>query len=122
MDLLIIDVKHHDRKLHRKWTSVSNELPLKNLATAIQAGGKVLVRIPVIPGVNNQLDDAVAFCELLKPIGVTELQLLPFHQFGERKYELLGWDYAMAGIPALHDEDLVEFQQAFRHNGIDAFI
>jgi len=122
VDLLIIDVKHHDRKLHRKWTTVSNELPLKNLATAIQAGGKVLVRIPVIPGVNNQLDDAVAFCELLKPIGVTELQLLPFHQFGERKYELLGWDYAMAGVPALHDEDLVEFQQAFRNNGIDAFI
>jgi pyruvate formate lyase activating enzyme len=101
---------------------VSNELPLKNLATAIQAGGKVLVRIPVIPGVNNQLEDAVAFCELLTPIGVTQLQLLPFHQFGERKYELLGWDYAMAGVPALHDEDLVEYQQTFRDNGIDAFI
>jgi pyruvate formate lyase activating enzyme len=122
VDLLIIDVKHHDRRLHKKWTTASNELPLKNLATAIEAGGKVLVRIPVIPGVNNQLHDAVAFCELLTPIGVTELQLLPFHQFGERKYELLGWDYAMAGVPALHDEDLVEFQQTFRSNGIDAFI
>jgi len=122
VDLLIIDVKHHNRKLHRKWTTVSNELPLKNLATAIKAGGKVLVRIPVIPGVNNSLDDAVAFCALLTPIGVTQVQLLPFHQFGERKYELLGWDYAMAGVPALHDEDLAELQQAFRHNGIDAFI
>lgn len=122
VDLLIIDVKHHDRKLHKEWTTVSNELPLKNLATAIKAGGQVLVRIPVIPGVNNSIQDAEAFCALLTPIGVTEVQLLPFHQFGERKYELLGWDYTMAGVPALHDEDLVEYQQAFRDNGINAFV
>ena len=122
VDLLIIDVKHHDRELHKEWTTVSNELPLANLATAIRAGGRVLVRIPVIPGVNDSIHDAEAFCALLTPIGVTELQLLPFHQFGERKYELLGWQYKMAGVPALHDEDLVDYQQAFRDNGINAYI
>jgi pyruvate formate lyase activating enzyme len=122
VDLLIIDVKHHDRALHREWTTVSNKLPLNNLATAIKAGGRVLVRIPVIPGVNNSIHDAEAFCGLLTPIGVTELQLLPFHQLGETKYGLLGWDYTMAGVPALHEDDLVDYQQAFRDNGINAYI
>lgn len=121
VDLAIIDVKHHDRLLHEKWTQVSNELPLRNLATAIAAGGEVLVRIPVIPGVNDQLEDAVAFCDLLKPIGVKEVQLLPFHQFGERKYELLDWDYQLAGVPALHEEDLTDYRQTFHDNGINAF-
>ncbi len=119
-DLLIIDVKHHDRRLHQQWTTVSNELPLRNLATAIEAGGPVLVRIPVIPGVNDSLDDAAAFAGLLGPLGVREVQLLPFHQFGERKYELLGWEYRMDGVPALHDEDLADFQRVLCEQGVRA--
>lgn len=119
--LLIIDVKHHDPKLHKEWTKVSNELPLQNLQTAIDAGGEVLVRIPVIPGVNNSLEDAAAFARLLVPMGVKRLQLLPFHQFGERKYELLGWDYKMDGVPPLHEEDLEDFRQVLIDGGIDAF-
>jgi pyruvate formate lyase activating enzyme len=121
VDLLIIDVKHHSRKSHKQWTSVSNELPLRNLATAVQAGGPILVRIPVIPGANSTIEDAASFARLLAPIGVTEVQLLPFHQFGERKYELLGWDYQMDGVPALHEEDLVEYQQAFARHGVHAY-
>ncbi|MEA5116628.1 MAG: glycyl-radical enzyme activating protein [Propionicimonas sp.] len=121
VDLLLIDVKHHDPELHRRWTGVGNDLPLANLAAALAAGTPLLVRIPVIPGVNDSLADAAAFCRLLKPLGVTELQLLPFHQFGERKYELLDRGYAMAGVPALHAEDLDDYRQAFADGGIHAF-
>lgn len=120
-DLLIIDVKHHDAAQHRRWTGVDNTLPLRNLATALAAGGPVLVRIPVIPGVNDSPDDAVAFARLLAPLGVHEVQLLPFHQFGERKYELLDWEYRMAGVPALHPEDLAEFRQLLTDQGVRAF-
>ncbi len=122
VDLLIIDVKHWDRDAHRRWTGVSNDLPLQNLGTALAAGGPVLVRIPVIPGVNASLDDATAFSRLLAPMGVREVQLLPFHQFGERKYELLGWEYAMSGVPALHEEDLEGYVVAFREHGVRAFV
>ncbi len=122
VDLLIIDVKHHDRRLHRRWTGVANDLPLQNLATAVAAGGPVLVRIPVIPGVNDGPADAEAFCRLLTPIGVREVQLLPFHQFGERKYELLGWNYPFDGVPALHEEDLAGYRQAFCDHGLNAFV
>ena len=121
VDLAIIDVKHHDRRQHRQWTSVTNDLPLRNLAAAIDAGRDVLVRIPVIPGVNDGLDDAAAFCRLLTPIGVAEVQLLPFHQFGERKYELLDWEYTFAGVPALHEAELSDYRDTFVENGIRAF-
>lgn len=121
VDLLIIDVKHHDRKLHKQWTTVSNELPLRNLAWALDAGAEVLVRIPVIPGVNARCEDAEAFSRLLAPLGVRDVQLLPFHQFGERKYELLGWDYRMSGVPPLHEEDLTEYVRTFDNFGVHAF-
>ena len=120
--LLIIDVKHWDRAERVRWTGVDNVLPLRNLGVAVAAGGPMLVRIPVIPGVNASLDDAVAFCRLLAPMGVLEVQLLPFHQFGERKYELLGWAYRMAGVPALYEEDLVEYMAAFREHGVRAYV
>ncbi len=120
-DLLIIDVKHHDAAQHRHGTGVDNGLPLRTRATAVAAGGPGLVRIPVIPGVNDSTDDAVAFARLLGPLGVREVQLLPFHQFGERKYELLDWDYPMEGVPALHAEDLTGFRRALTDQGVRAF-
>ena len=122
VDLLIIDVKHWDSAEHERWTGVDNVLPLRNLSAALAAGGPLLVRIPVIPGVNASLDDAVAFCRLLAPMGVRDVQLLPFHQFGERKYELLGWDYRMAGIPALHEEDLEAYISTFHDHGVHAYL
>lgn len=122
VDLLIIDVKHWDRDEHRRWTGVGNDLPLQNLRTALATEKPVLVRIPVIPGVNASVADAAAFAALLAPMGVGEVQLLPFHQFGERKYELLGWDYAMAGVPALHEEDLGPYIATFREHGVRAYV
>ena len=121
VDCPMIDVKHHSATLHKQWTTTDNTLVLQNLTTAIQAEIPMLVRIPVIPGVNNQVPDAVAFSELLSSVGVTKVQLLPFHQFGERKYDLLGWEYPMAGVPALHEEDLMEYQQTFEEHGVHAF-
>ncbi len=117
-DLVIMDVKHHDPEAHRQWTGVTNTRCLANLRAAVTAGGDLLVRIPVIPGVNDSLDDARAFAALLAPIGVHEVQLMPFHQFGERKYELLGWPYRMAGVPTLHDDDLAGFKETLAAGGV----
>ena len=56
---------------------------------------------------------------LLKNIGLTKVQLLPFHQFGERKYELLGREYALKSQKALRAEDLRDYQKVFLSEGIE---
>lgn len=119
-DLVIIDVKHHDKAQHKRWTARGNELPLANLTQALESGRDVWVRIPVIPGVNDSLADARSFAALLKPRGVDAVQLLPFHQYGERKYELLGWDYQFEGVPTLHEPDVEPFRQELESAGIRA--
>ncbi|MBT1177445.1 glycyl-radical enzyme activating protein [Bifidobacterium callimiconis] len=121
LDYLLIDMKHHDRDAHKRWTGGYSDLPLRNLATAVERGIEICVRIPVIPGVNNTLDDAAAFSDLLRSMHIDRVQLLPFHQFGERKYEMLGRPYAMAGVPALHAEDLGEFRGVFLDRGVEAY-
>lgn len=119
-DLVIMDVKHHDKSRHRRWTGVANDLPLQNLATLFDAGVETWVRIPVIPGVNDSPQDAAEFAALFHARGVAQVQLLPFHQYGERKYELLGWEYQMAGVPTLHEEDVEPFRTALEAHGIRA--
>lgn len=121
-DLFLFDLKHHDEQKHIEGTGVSNSLCLANMQLALSAGAKVLPRIPVIPGFNDSPADADAFCALLKRLGAAQVQLLPFHQFGESKYEKLGRDYAYKDTPALHAEDLEQYISRFKNSGIAAFI
>ena len=88
---------------------------------AIEQGKEVLPRLPVIPGVNATLEDAKGFVRRLREAGAGKVQLLPFHQFGENKYRLLGRNYAFENLQALHPEDLEEYRQVFLAEGIEAF-
>ena len=121
MDLLLFDVKHWDEAKHLEGTGVSNRLILDNMKRAIASGMRVLPRLPVIPGYNNTLADAKGFAARLKEAGACEIQLLPFHQFGEKKYDELGKPYAYTDVPALHEEDLKDFRQVLLDQGIRAF-
>ena len=121
VDLFLFDIKHWDRQKHIEGTGFSNELPLKNMKQAIMLGKEVLPRLPVIPGFNDSLKDVKGFAARLQEVGARRVQLLPFHQFGERKYEMLGRPYEMAHVEQLHPEDLAEYQQAFVQEGIEAF-
>ena len=121
LDLLLFDIKHWDESKHKEKTDVSNVPILRNMKYAISIGKEVLPRLPVVPDYNNSLDDARGFVRRLKEVGTKRDQLLPFHQFGENKYNMLGRDYAFTNVKALHPEDLQDFQQIFIDNGIDAF-
>ena len=120
-DLLLFDVKHYDSEKHFAGTGVHNELILENLRYAAETGLDVLPRVPVIPGFNDSLEDAAGIAELIKSIGLEKVQLLPFHQFGERKYELLGREYDFAGLKALRPEELESYRQIFAERGLDCF-
>ena len=90
VDLLLFDIKHWDEEKHKEATNVSNHPILQNMKYAISHGKEVLPRLPVIPGYNDSLDDAAGFVRRLQEVGAKRVQLLPFHQFGENKYRLLG--------------------------------
>lgn len=121
LDLFLFDIKHWDEEKHREGTGVSNTLPQSNMKLLISLGKNVLPRLPVIPGYNDSLRDAKEFSSRLKEAGANKVQLLPYHSFGERKYGLLGRNYALEGHPSLQEKDLKDFQQVFLQNGINAF-
>ena len=59
-NLFLYDLKLMDNERHKQYTGVSNELILQNLKLLSERGHPVYVRIPLIPGVN---DDEPSLCE-----------------------------------------------------------
>ena len=120
-DLLLFDVKQIDPLKHEAGTGVKNALILKNLLWAKEQGLSILPRIPVIPGFNATTQDAETFARFFRGHGFREVQLLPFHQMGEHKYDLLNRDYAFKEQKALHPEDLSAYLQVFLQLDIHAY-
>ena len=116
IDLMYYDCKQWDSKKHQAGTNVRNELILKNLQTAMAMPNlQVKVRITVIPGFNYSDDDARHFGELFNRINVPAVELLPFHQFGLKKYEDLHREYALKDVKQLTVEDLADFQRILQY-------
>ena len=61
------------------------------------------------------------FFILFKKLSIDQVQLLPFHQFGENKYKLLKRSYEMENVQALHPEDLYDYQQVFLDYEINCY-
>lgn len=121
LDHLLIDMKHWNPQRHREGTGVDIDLIGRNTRHAIEAGKDVLVRTPVIPGFNDSLDDARGMVRRLHELGASRVQLLPFHNFGENKYDLLDKPYTLHGEKNLRPEDLEDYQATYVAEGIDAF-
>ena len=120
-ELIIFDIKHYDAARHFEGTGVHNGLILTNLKNALARGKAIIPRIPVIPGYNDSAEDAFHFAALLESMGIKRVQLLPFHQYGEKKYELYNIPYYMKNTPQLHREDLENYCQVFFSREINSF-
>lgn len=99
---VFFDLKHIDSAKHKELTGVPNELILENLQrlcqTLPQKGGRVIVRMPLIPGYNDDdqaIIGAARFAAQLE--GHPELNLLLYHNLGESKYGMIGETY---GLPS----------------------
>lgn len=121
VDFIYTDLKHYNQLNHRKVTGVNNSLIIKNIHYASAQQKQIVLRIPVIPDFNDSLEDAAAFAQLFNQLSITTVQLLPFHQFGENKYKLLGRNYTMSDAKPYHPEDLVEYQNIFLQHQINCY-
>ena len=106
VDTVLMDIKHMDPDMHKKFTGVTNEVILKNAPRIAQISNTV-VRVPVIPGFNHSMEAIGKIAEFARTLmGVGTIHLLPYHTFGENKYDLMGREYQLRTIKPLHPEDL----------------
>ncbi len=90
-DLFLFDVKETDDARHRQFTGVPNTAILSNLKELHDTGANILVRLPIIPGLNDRQEHFEGVAELVKPLsGLLGVEVLPYHSLGIAKRDRFG--------------------------------
>lgn len=98
LDLILLDIKHLDPEAHRRMTGVDNGLILDNARRLSGLGFPVLIRVPLIPGFNDDAGNLHRLGEFLSGLRYLDVELMPYHAYGLSKYRALGRQYALDGI------------------------
>ena len=88
VDTFLYDIKCVSEGLHREITGCTNKLILENFKNLVRSVN-VIVRVPLISGVNDSEDEILKIATLLKNEKVDRWELLPYHSLGIHKYEAL---------------------------------
>ncbi len=107
IDFYMADIKVMDDDIHKNVTGCSNEIILDNVIYLAEKNADVLIRIPIIPGINDTEDNIRKTAEfLIKNTLYRKIELLPMHKLAEHKYEALGRDYPIKAFPVPTKEKL----------------
>ena len=123
-DLFLYDIKHMDSDKHRWGTGVPNELILENAKKIAAAGGKFHIRFPVMPNYNSDKENLTATRDFLLEIkdAVELIQVLPYHAFGNAKYDRLSIDPPEFDTHVPTEEEIAEIVKFFEEAGFKAII
>lgn len=122
-DLFLYDLKIIDNALHLKYTGASNKLILKNLKTLNDQQKKVIIRMPLIPGMTDSkqnIDDVIKLLSQLS--NIKNINLLPYHSIAEGKYTKFNIPYKMKDVKVLSEDKITEIKNLFTNAGLNASI
>jgi len=118
-DLFLYDVKHMDAEKHRLYTTVSNGKILNNLQKLSNVRANIIVRIPIIPGMNDDAKNLTACGAFLADLPHLEgVELMPYHEIGVAKYQALGMLYKMGDTVPPNTQQICEIEELFINYGV----
>ena len=93
-DYILMDLKVMDAQIHQQYCGQDNHLILKNLTFLKQSGKPFVIRIPVIPQVNDTLENFEKTAQVLEGAKTLQyVELLPYQKVAGAKYQMLGQHY-----------------------------
>ncbi|MGB9586225.1 MAG: glycyl-radical enzyme activating protein [Anaerolineales bacterium] len=123
VDLFLYDIKVLDDQLHHKYTGVSNRLIVENLRRLSELGSKIIVRFPVIPGINDDEAHVRQLANLVKSLEhIQEIDILPYHSSAINKYNSLGLHYSLEGLNSPLEAQLQEIAEILEAAGLSVKI
>ena len=123
LDLVLFDIKSMDPEEHVRLTGVSNEPVLRNARRIARYAIPVIIRVPIIPGYTDSqsnIESIARFAAGLRT--VTQIELLPYHQLGERKYEWLGREYPLKRVDPPTREHMERLGEIIMQHGLSVRI
>lgn len=122
--IFLYDIKFFDEEKHIEYCGVSNKIILENLKAITECGtsskaAKIIIRVPVIPGVNDDMREMENICGYIADLNISnilEVHLLPYHDIQADKYKRLGIEYKMP-IVSCDGENIYNIKKLFeKHN------
>jgi pyruvate formate lyase activating enzyme len=120
LDLALYDIKHMDSGEHRRLTGVPHDLILSNLRRLAELGTvEILVRVPVIPGYNDDRKNMEALAEFVAALpGVSGVEMLAYHAYGTGKYARCGREADLTSLASPTQAHLEELADIVRARGV----
>lgn len=122
-DLFLFDLKLMDDTRHMVHTGVSNELILSNLKKLSRTGISLIIRVPLIPGINTDsknLKKTGAFIAGLT--GVQQVDLMPYHDFQRSKYMKFSQAYPGEQIPPITEPEIATASDILQSFGLNLHV
>lgn len=120
-DLFLFDLKETNNGRHKQFTGVPNTRILENLNALHDAGATVIVRLPIIPDLNDRQEHFEEVARIVRPLSnLVGVEIMPYHSLGIGKLPRLGLesDDRIDPAPPSH-ETVVEWVESFRNLGIN---
>ncbi|MST71997.1 4Fe-4S cluster-binding domain-containing protein [Olsenella porci] len=114
----LVDFKIADRGQSLRVTGIDPSLRDKNLERLLSMGARVVARMPVIPGFTADAANVRANIDYMRDLGISRVDVLPFHQMGEAKYDSIGMRYELRGRPQLGEGDVRDVVSACEGAGL----
>ena len=112
IDCWLTDIKHVDDAKYKKFTGGNLQLVQHNFHRLDALGANMIARVPVIPGFNDTEEELHAIIDFITTLNaVDEVHFMPYHNFGEGKYELLDMPYQYEDTKKPEASDLLEITQ-----------
>jgi pyruvate formate lyase activating enzyme len=123
VDLVLFDLKLIDEARHREATGASNAPILANLKALSENQIALWIRVPIIPGINDDAGNLAAAARLAATTpGVHRVDLLPYHAHGAGKFGRLGKTYRLEALKPPSSERMEAIAQEFRTQGLEVTI
>lgn len=105
IDTFFYDLKLIDKSKRKYWLGTDNDMMLENLRRLSEKNSNIVIRIPLISGVNDSEEEFSQMIQFVDTLGIVKfIHILPFHQMGMGKYEMLGLKYELEEIEVSNEK------------------
>ncbi|OPJ55137.1 pyruvate formate-lyase-activating protein [Alkalithermobacter paradoxus] len=118
-DLVLLDIKHMDRDSCKELTGVYNDKTLNLAKHLCNRKIPVWIRYVLVPGITDDEGDLENLAKFISTLNnVENIEILPYHTSGSFKWEELGYQYPLEGVPDATDEDVSKASKVFEKYGL----
>jgi len=122
IDLVILDMKAFEPAQHERVTGIRDNAPVLAFGRRLAALRRPMwLRYVLVPGLTDDPQEMAKIAAYGASLGVVErVEILPFHQLGQHKWERLGLDYSLAGTEPPDKEAVDRAIAVFSAAGLNA--